>query len=229
MISIDWTARWDALRSACGKHSATNHWLQDRTQPPRFEISPPAQSTELQAVQRELACAVPTAFAGVLLEYSAAIDVAWQLPADHQPPPPLDQIFSGECRWNLHELPELQRKHREWIDGCFDDPDDEYDRVWHNKLAFAEVGNGDMLAIEMGEGDRQPVIYLSHDDGEGHGYSLGSDFRDFLDRFTKLGCPGYEAWQWLPFVEGPQTYLDPQSAEAVEWQKWFGIEPESDA
>lgn len=51
---------------------------------------------------------------------------------------------------------------------------DDYDKVWYRKLPFLEVGKGDFVAIDIGSDDAEPVVYLSHDDGEGHGYILGT-------------------------------------------------------
>jgi hypothetical protein len=179
----------------------------------------------LQQVQRELQCSLPDSFRRVLLEYSSAVQVEWQFPGDYEVPAPFHDIFAGECSWDLQKLPKLWQTYQTWVAESFSNCDDPYDMVWHSKLAFAVVGNGDMLAIELGLGDQQPVVYLSHDDGEGHGYWLGADFCDFIDRFTQLGCPGYEDWQWLPFVAGRHSFLDPRGANALAWCKWFGIRP----
>jgi hypothetical protein len=99
------------------------------------------------------------------------------------------------------------------------DPDDPYDRVWHGKYPLLRVPNGDLVAVDA---DGQ-VVYLSHDDGEGHGYVLGQDVFDFLERWTALGCPGPEDWQWLPFTSGSDQGLDPEGENGRSWRAWFGI------
>lgn len=41
----------------------------------------------------------------------------------------------------------------------------------NTKLGFMNVPNGDVIAFDMKESEINPsVVYLSHDDGEGHGY-----------------------------------------------------------
>ena len=41
----------------------------------------------------------------------------------------------------------------------------------NTKLGFMNVPNGDAIAFDMKESEINPsVVYLSHDDGEGHGY-----------------------------------------------------------
>jgi len=37
---------------------------------------------------------------------------------------------------------------------------------------------------------------------------------DFLRRWTPLGCPGPEDWQWLPFTSKGTTMLDPDGEAA---------------
>ncbi len=68
-----------------------------------------------------------------------------------------------------------------------------YNVVWHGKLAFHDVPSGDQLAFDLNE-PSNPVVYLSHDDGEGHGYRLGNDFIDFVERWSMVGCTGPEDW-----------------------------------
>ena len=61
-----------------------------------------------------------------------------------------------------------------WVENCFTNEEDEYDAVWYNKLGFMNVPNGDVIAFDIKESEINPsVVYLSHDDGEGHGYILG--------------------------------------------------------
>ena len=64
---------------------------------------------------------------------------------------------------------------REWVEKCFPDPDSAYDAVWHSKLAVIPVRNGDYIGIDLRDGHYGEVVYLSHDDGSGHGYVLGAD------------------------------------------------------
>jgi hypothetical protein len=219
MTPLHWTQRWSAIRAACQRRRATDRWLKGRTRPPKFEIDPPASESEIVAIERGLGFPLPASFRRVLTTYSRAVDIGWQLPEDAEPP--FAGIFAGECRWSLAGLPALVREHREWIDVCFKDPEDRYDREWHGKLPVLSVGNGDMVAIDLAD---EAVVYLSHDDGEGHGYRLGADFEDYLDRLSRLGCVGAEDWQWLPFVDGPGSFLLPHGQNAVLWRQWFGLE-----
>jgi hypothetical protein len=57
------------------------------------------------------------------------------------------------------------------------------------------VGNEDLLALDLADATRGAVVYLSHDDDEGHGYKLAPDFADLVRRWMPLACTGSEDWQ----------------------------------
>ncbi len=80
-----------------------------------------------------------------------------------------------------------------------------------------EVGNGDYLALALDEDAHGRVVYLSHDDGEGHDRTMATSFEDLLIRWIPLACPGAEDWQWLPFCARSDGGLDHSSAIAREW------------
>lgn len=84
------------------------------------------------------------------MEYSAATRMEWALPEGTEKPDVFRQIWSGECRWDLASLPELLETYRGWLE-IFPNPNDFWDGPWQNKFPVLEVGNGDMLAIDLGE------------------------------------------------------------------------------
>ena len=62
-------------------------------------------------------------------------------------------------------------------------------QMGNTKLGFMNVPNGDVIAFDMKESEINPsVVYLSHDDGEGHGYILGKDFNTYLEQLLLVGC-----------------------------------------
>jgi hypothetical protein len=157
----------------------------------------------------------------VLLEYSAATQIEWALPEGTVMPEPFQQIWSGECRWDLASLPELLETYRRWL-KIFPNPDDFWDGPWQNKFPVLAIANGDMLAIDLGE--QQAVVYLSHEgDDSVHGYWLGRDFEDYVDRLSLLGCVGSEDWQLKPFVSGPRSLLETDGTNAQHWREWLGL------
>lgn len=48
------------------------------------------------------------------------------------------------------------------------------------------------------------------------------NFIDFVDRLTRLGCPGLEDWQWLPYTMSPTSGLQPEGEVAQAWQGTTG-------
>ena len=70
------------------------------------------------------------------------------------------------------------------------------------------------------------MVYLSHDDGEGHGHVLANDAIDLVQRWTRLACVGGEDWQWLPFKPGKDLALAPECANADQWRQLLGLPPD---
>lgn len=190
---------------------------------PRVEIAPPAPRALVDSVEAELGVTLPQSFRDVVMNVSGTATISWQLPEGKGPPKPVHEIFSGECSWNLEALPDLYGRYRAWRDDSENDPTDEYSVVWHGKLPFMAVPNGDYLAIDIASPEEQAVVYVSHDDGRGHGYRLGATFADFLDRSTALACVGSEDWQWLPFTAGSNSFLLPDCENARRWREWVGL------
>jgi len=180
-------------------------------------IESPASPGQVDAVEGQLGCKVPTSLRHCLTTVAGQVEFAWFAPPEHTFPDPFHEIFSGNLCWSLNGLPDLMTAVRGWVEDVFPDPADPYDRVWHHKLPFMEVGNGDYLALDLDEDAHGRVVYLSHDDGEGHGRTMAASFEELLIRWIPLACPGAEDWQWLPFCAGSDGGIDPSSAIAREW------------
>jgi hypothetical protein len=136
---------------------------------------------------------------------------------------PERRSLSGDLHWSVDFIDQFEPDRRSWVETVFPDPSDPYDVVWHNKLAFADVGNGDLLALDLAARATGAVVYLSHDGGVGHGYRLASDFADLLRRWMPLACTGGEDWQWLPFTTSPTSGIDPNSPNGLLWQDTLGL------
>lgn len=225
MSTDRWNERWQALEAACNANASTGRWQKGRKKPMRLVIGPPADAQAIQQVESGIGNPLPSSFRHVIETYSAFVDIEWQL-RDHEDPTlpkELEGIFAGEIRWSLRDLPELVRTYEGWIAECFSNPDDRYDSVWHHKFPILSVMNGDMIGIETGGERKGAVVYLSHDDGEGHGYVLGTDFEDYVDRLSLVGGVGAEDWQWLPFTSSKTSGIEPDSPAATRWREWFGL------
>lgn len=186
-------------------------------------LEPPATRRQIADVESVLGVEHPSAFREVLLTVSSHVEFQW-FTGDRQFARPFHENFSGDLHWSLDRMVEIETARRRWCISAFPNPADPYDSVWHDKLAFYEVGNGDFLAFDLASEIYGQVVYLSHDDGEGHGYVLAQDFRDLLARWLPLACPGGEDWQWLPFVRGPASGLEPDGEPAKAWRRVLAID-----
>lgn len=225
MAIADWDARWKALRAACRYRKATGRWVEGRAHPPRFEINPPATADQVAAVEETIGRPLPLSFRRVLVEYSSAVCIEWEMPKEERAtiPDVFRGIWAGECRWDLIAITSLNATYQEWLE-VFTDPYDKYDGPWQNKFPVLEVGNGDMIAVDLSTQKEQPVVYLSHEgDDTMHGFWLGCDYEDYIDRLTLLGCVGAEDWQLAPFVGGPRSCLETGGENAKLWREWFGL------
>lgn len=183
----------------------------------------PASESEIASIEKKLTYPIPTDFKNILLTVSSHCEFRWFLPDDFVLPDPLRQIFCGELLWNIDFIVQCNEDKDMWEREVFPDNDNEYDKVWHNKFVFQEVGNGDFISIDLSPVNYGKIIYLSHDDGEGHGYIMANSFYDLLRNWTKLGCVGAEDWQWLPFCNNNTTCIDPDCDNAQLWYKTIGL------
>ena len=183
----------------------------------------PATESEVSDIESKLTYPLPAEFRNILLTASSHCEFKWFLPKNFVLPNPLKQIFCCELHWGIDFILQFNEDKDEWIREVFTNANDDYDKVWHNKFVFQEVGNGDYISIDLSIGNYGKVIYLSHDDGDGHGYEMANSFHDLLRNWTKLGCVGGGDWQWLPFCNNKSSDIDPDCDNAKLWYKAIGL------
>jgi hypothetical protein len=193
-----------------------------------YKFYAPVDLLVVREIEENLGMTLPKSFVKVVTEYASGMDMNWELPDrkheyDEPIPQALRSIFAGSFNWSLKNLIEVENGRRGWEKEVFRDENDAYDKVWHNKLAFVDIENGDYLAFDLSIPDDPPVIYLSHDDGEGHGYRLGDNFIDFMDKWIRVGCVGCEEWQLTPFMDSSTSGINPDSVNAQLWCKWLDV------
>ena len=192
-------------------------------------IGKPATEEEIKAVEEQLGYTLPTHFREVLLENTAHLDFYWDInditdEGDISLPDKLVEIFRGQLLFGLDLLLDYEDDRKGWVKEVYPDYNNEYDRVWHNKMSFHQVGNGDYIAIELEPENYGKVVYLSHDGSENHGLYIASNFKEFLMNYAAIGCIGGEDWQWEPFYTAGKG-IDPTSKNAQAWHKVLGIDP----
>jgi cell wall assembly regulator SMI1 len=187
-------------------------------------FEPPATVAEVRDLESRLKCELPPSFRDVLLTISKHVKFAWFAPKEREYPPPFRSNFCGDLHWSLDLTQKFNENKDEWVREVFPNPEDAYDAVWHNKLAFYEIMNGDYLGIDLSPDTFDQIVYLSHDDGEGHGHVMAESLEGLIDRWVPLACTGGEDWQWLPFTNHRTTLIDPGGANATQWRSLLGLE-----
>ena len=192
-------------------------------------IEKPATEEEVKAVEAKLGYTLPPHFREILLENTAHLEFWWDIDdiideEDISLPDKLAEIFRGKLLFGLDLLFDYEEDRQDWEGDAYPNSDKEYDRVWHNKMSFFQVGNGDYIAIELEPENYGKVVYLSHDGSENHGLYIADNFKEFLMNYAAVGCTGGEDWQWEPFYTKGKG-IDPTSKNAKTWYKVLGINP----
>ena len=192
-------------------------------------IEKPATEEEIKAVEAKLGYTLPPHFREVLLENTTHLEFGWDIDdiideEDISLPDKLAEIFRGKLLFGLDLLLDYEEDRQDWEGEVYPNSDKEYDRVWHNKMSFFQVGNGDYIAIELEPENYGKVVYLSHDGSENHGLYIADNFKEFLMNYAAVGCTGGEDWQWEPFYTKGKG-IDPTSKNAKTWYKVLGITP----
>ena len=191
-------------------------------------IEKPATEEEIKAVEAKLGYTLPPHFREVLLENTAHLEFGWDIDdiideEDISLPDKLAEIFRGKLLFGLDLLLDYEEDRQDWEGDAYPNSDKEYDRVWHNKMSFFQVGNGDYIAIELEPENYGKVVYLSHDGSENHGLYIADNFKEFLMNYAAVGCTGGEDWQWEPFYSKGKG-IDPSSENALAWCKLLNID-----
>jgi len=197
-------------------------------------IEKPATEEEIKAVEAKLGYTLPPHLREVLLENTAHLEFYWSIYTDEDEdeedegllPDELAEISCAELLFGLDLLLGYEESRKSWAEDVYSDYRNAYDRVWHNKTAFHQVGNGDYIAIELEPENYGKVVYLSHDGSENHGLYIADNFKEFLMNYAAVGCTGSDDWQWEPFyTEGKG--IDPACKNARNWYKILNIDPAS--
>lgn len=183
----------------------------------------PVTEQDVNVIEDKLGYVIPGEFRNVLLSVSSHCEFKWFLPDSFILPPPLTEIFCGDIHWGIDFILPFNESKENWIKEVFSNPNDEYNKVWHRKFVFQEVGNGDYISIDLVPENYGKIVYLSHDDGGGHGFVMANSFKELLNNWIKLGCVGGEDWQWLPFCKDESSGIDPYCENAKIWYETIGL------
>ena len=187
-----------------------------------LSMAPPIEINNFYELENQHKIQYPDDFKEVLTSFCSELQFIWFKDESSKLPSTLSEIFSGGgdgIPWSFKELPTIIDSYKGWIDTCFPNPDDEYDKVWHNKAPFLGIDNGDIIAFDTPVDGISQVVYLSHDGDEFHGSVLGTSFIDFVSKWIDIGCVGPESWQLEPFYNSKNKELDVNCSNSLEWKK----------
>jgi len=105
--------------------------------------------------EKEIGHKLPEDFRWVLLNVSSHLELFWNLYHEDEEllelPKELVEIFSGNLYFGIDTILSCEDSRKGWIDICYPDYNNSYDKIFHNKLAFQKVSNGDLFAIDLEE------------------------------------------------------------------------------
>ncbi len=192
-------------------------------------IKEPLYEKQVEELETKLNIKYPTDFKKILTEYSSGIHFSWQMRGEKA---------NGEYRgvfcgggdgylWNFESLEELYKDYISWVENCFPNIEDEYDKIWHNKIPFLHVPNGDFIVFDVVEPmETSPIIYLSHEGDDFHGSCLANSFIEFITKWTNIGCVGTEDWQLEVFYDVDNKTLKGEGLIIDHWKQWLEVEKE---
>ncbi len=186
-------------------------------------IKKPVSEKDITILERELNIEYPVDFKSILTNYSSGLLMHWQIEGK-ETEDDFREIFCGGGRGYLWDFSSLRgdfHSIQSWIKECFPNSDNEYDKIWHNKIPFLDVPNGDIIAFGKKTEYGNQVVYLSHDGDDFHGQVLGDNFIDFINRWTQLGCIGSEGWQFEPFYSYEKRQLLYDTSILEKWKAWL--------
>lgn len=205
-----WNANWKWILSVAEK----NDW--DTS----IEIKETVTEEQICELEEEINNKLPEDFRQVLKKYSSRIDFNWYMDGEIEG---FEAIFCGGSDgllWGFDQLSSMYKNYLGWIETCFPNIENTYDKVWHHKIPFLEVGNGDMLAFEIiDDKNEYPVVFLSHEGSDFNGSRLGENFIEFITNWSNVGCIGTDDWTLEIFYDKDANKLMSDSLLINEWKK----------
>lgn len=193
-----------------------------------YDKMPAATEEELDAMEEELGQPLPESLRLAFLRFSKGLrfeadfsHMASELPMAAE----LKRaVFRARLAFSPQGVLEAERERQDLAENVFT-LKTAYDRLSQNKLGLMLVQNGDVIAADLEEeAEDPPVVYLSHDEGPGHGYRLGDNFGDFIDRVIELGAVGPEDVQLMPFLADEESGLDSEGENAFLYRNAIGLD-----
>ena len=191
-------------------------------------VQPPLTESELMEIASKTDRQIPQELANFWLTGSRHCDCSYICEdANSEIVPQIENIFSsfqelygGASLINAADLAQHLLNCRDWAEETWVAKYPQDKSFWLNSMPFAEMNNGDYLALDTTEAkDNPPVIYLSHDD---ESFVIAESFTDLLTHWERLCYIGPEFWMLENFL-GENGYINSDSVKAEHLRKLLGL------
>ncbi len=126
-------------------------------------------------------------------------------------------IYGGARFCDALDIPAMLEECRVLAEGFQEAPEQE--AFWLNALPFAQIRNGDTLALDMRHPLDPPVVYLAHDDSQ----VIAPSFDAFLHAWGRLCYIGPEIWLLDEFLDAETGLMDSEADKAQKLRDLFLI------
>lgn len=194
-----------------------------------YRFGTPVPPDRVADLEMELEYSLPPSVRHFLTEVSGSLVFGVRLPETLEFPFPFNGIFHFRLEVSPESILAGEMERRNWVDVLYNDPDDEYARIWQDTRGLlnapeGDLKEGDVIAIErVGDGLEPRVIFLSHDGMEEHGAVLANDFADYIDRVIAVGGLGTDSWQFGPFLADAESGIQTDCANAKQYREMIGL------
>lgn len=186
------------------------------------EVGPPATEAQVQAVERQVARALPGGLRRLFLEQSASLRMFWTIENGGHLPHVLGESLGGSIDLSLADLPACLLNWSGWR-AAFEDPAahdwppelsvDVFERLF----PLVGTGNGDQIVIAEPEDPQNEIVYLNHEGGDFDFVVLADSLDEFLATWIALGCPGPEWYELARFLDPKTSKLSLKTRRSKAW------------
>lgn len=173
-------------------------------------ISTPATELEIQEKEKELGINLPPSLRYFFLKITKDISF---LSAIYNSPNyrklPNNLKIWGGCAYlslknlSMEEVVVPSNPNDEW-----------YRERWQNKLEIINIGNGDVIALNLID---QKILYIDHESNDNDFIELADNFATFFDNWLDIGLTSLEMYNLKSFLIDGR--LDSKSNTATLWRK----------
>jgi hypothetical protein len=205
--------RWQALSKLVDSHDAFEVY-----QP--LEIKPAMSVADIANIQANLDRPIPNELLYVAAHFSGGVRFGWvyNLSAIAGSPEfPMNRLVEGQGGspeesgglFDVGSLPEFL--------GCRDWERDNEITEWSTVIPLFQY-ESDYVAIDTKDGDKQPVVYMSHEEDCLH-HPLGSSFFEFLEKWTSVNLIDIESYVFSTLFN--KEGFDAEADGLQEWSTWL--------